>query len=127
MVALQEYLTLLNEVDETAHAFGAAVSVVSWVEYRLMAAASENPALRLKDISAQRKIYPQHIGRLARDLQRRGLVKVQPVLNDERARTIALTKKGSMVLGACNDVLQGIINGTPVTKRNRSKVLCPSI
>lgn len=126
MVALQEYLTLLNDVDETAHAFCSAVSVVSWVEYRLMAAANENPAMRLKDISAQRKIYPQHVGRLARDLQRRGLVKVQTVLNDERARTIALTKKGSMVLAACHDVLNNILNGAPVTKRSKSKILCPS-
>ncbi len=105
MADVPEYLRLLNEIDETTHGFRKKVNLCSWVEFRLMAAAQADPQLRLQDLSRQRWIYPQGVGRIARDLQRRGLVKVLSDPSDKRARNLLITKKGLKLLDHCQAVL----------------------
>jgi DNA-binding MarR family transcriptional regulator len=109
MPNVNEYLHLLNQVDETAAGFRSKINSCTMVEYRLLAAANNNPGMHLKELSSQRHLYPQGIGRLAGGMKNRGLIEIQRDPADARARNIILTKKGLAVLDRCNEELNHLL------------------
>ena len=81
----------------------------SLIEFRIMDLADENPELRLNDLGAERWVFQQGIGRLAKRLCEKGLIELRRNRKDGRAKNIILTEQGKAVRAKCREILQTIL------------------
>lgn len=110
MSKVDSYLNLLQEIDHHASLFRAKVDDCSLIEFRIMELVDRQPDLCLHDISRERFVVQQGVGRLAKRLHKRGLVDVVRSERDQRAKHVILTRKGKQVKARCRDVLMAVLN-----------------
>jgi DNA-binding MarR family transcriptional regulator len=109
MTKLSDYHALMNKIDETEYFFVQKIKDCSWKEYRLMAAIESAPDFFLQDFAAQRHRTSPAIGRLASGLVDRNLVNIFPRLDDQRYRSLRLTKPGANLLKRCHAVVETLL------------------
>jgi DNA-binding MarR family transcriptional regulator len=108
-VNIDTYLNMLNDCDHFASQFRSQVKDCSLIEFRIMDMVAKQPEMRLNEIGLERSVYQQGIGRAAKNLHERGLVKVVRSQRDGRAKQVELTDEGRRLRAKCRMVLEGIV------------------
>lgn len=108
-MGVDDYLEMLNDIDEHSAKFRSTVGDCTWQEFRVLDLVAQEPSLRINEIGIERSVYQQGIGRIAARLERKGLVKVVRNERDKRARNLVLTEQGRKVRARCRQVLQTLV------------------
>lgn len=102
------YLDKMNDVDAIFKGEGA---IVNSAEYRLLHEVSLDRAKRISDLSSNRKVTVQSVGRVCASLANRGLITVQTDRKDKRAKLVALTRKGRGAEQRYRNMIEKVLHG----------------
>jgi DNA-binding MarR family transcriptional regulator len=105
---VDQFLTHLNTLDEINFGFRRRINECTFNEFRLMSSAKQDGSLILNQLSEERSIFQQGIGRMAKNMQDRGLIRLVRC-RDKRAKRIELTAKGIALEAECRAVVRNLI------------------